>query len=66
MNSFDKAQENYDNRLPIDDDPDVPEYLILQVCQEWAENPPDWMREKAEEHWLELRRKAKAQHPWRK
>lgn len=38
---------------PPDDLPDVPEYLILQICQEWANDPPAWLREKADDYWLQ-------------
>lgn len=52
--NFDRAQERWDNMLPPDDDPpETPEYLILQICQEWANDPPDWLREKADEYWIE-------------
>ena len=53
MITFDHAQQRWDNMLPSDGDlPEVPDHLILQVCHEWAEDPPQWMREKAEEFWI--------------
>ena len=55
--AFNRAQANWDNMLPPEDPPEVPEYLIIEICQKWAEDPPDWMRERAEEYWQEEREK---------
>lgn len=30
-----------------EDAPEVPLHVILSICQDWAENPPDWLQEKA-------------------
>ena len=54
MISFREAQAAWDNMRPPDDEfPTVPEELILQICAEWAEDPPNWMREMADSYWIE-------------
>lgn len=54
MISFKDAQDAWDNRQPPEDEfPEVPEHLILQICATWAEDPPQWLREKADEYWIE-------------
>lgn len=65
--SFNRAQSNHDNSLPSENDPpEVPDYLILQICHEWAEDPPSWMREKAEAYWVDKWEEKRRIHPWRR
>ena len=37
---------------PNDDDREVPLHYILSLLQTWAEDPPDWLKERAEEEIL--------------
>jgi hypothetical protein len=52
--SFNRAQANYDNMLPPDDEiPEVPSWKIQEKLQEWVQDVPEWLYEKLEEACIE-------------
>lgn len=52
--SFNRAQANYDNMLPPDDEiSEVPAWKIQEKLQEWMGDVPEWLYEKLEEACIE-------------
>lgn len=52
--SFNRAQSNYDNAEPPDDEiPDVPFWKMQEKLQEWVKDTPDWLLERLEEACIE-------------
>jgi len=54
IDSFNRAQSNYDNMSPPEDDlPEVPSWKISEKLQEWVNDTPEWLYERLEEACLE-------------
>lgn len=52
--AFNRAQANYDNMLPPDEEiPEVPSWKIQEKLQEWVQDVPEWLYEKLEEACIE-------------
>ena len=52
--AFNRAQSNYDNMLPPDEEiPEVPSWKIQEKLQEWVQDVPEWLYEKLEEACIE-------------